>query len=242
VDVSGQPAAPSTPPLSQAQVAHQVKALLDQYVDEGTIPEYDGTLGQQHLALREIVFACTMACIVGHEFAHVVMREARRRNAPQAVKPYADFAGKLLRSNAQNLLYTPMHDPHDLIGFGKLDQGALKEIAMRWIDELTADLIGADLARTYHRDFGPMRNAPDIVAISNMSIHLAFVAQVFLDVYLKHRDPEFPLFSTTHPPYDFRLHCVVSWLYPDLEHLSVKRLIEYCQGILNTVIPPTGKQ
>jgi len=235
-DDAGKATSTAAPALSKTEVIRRTKALLYQFVADGMIPEDDAKLGHEHSSLQDIVFYSIMASIIGHEFAHVVMSEERRRQATQTVKPYTEFAERMLRSNVQNLLYTPMHDPDDLVGFGKLDRRELEPIAKQWIEEVTADLIGVDLTRKYQRDHGPGRKSPDIVAMTNMGIHLGYMAQFFLDLYAKHRDPKFPFFSKTYPPIDFRLHCVVSWMYKDPQHPSVMKLINHCQEILNGVL------
>lgn len=228
--------AAAAPRWSKAEVTRKVKSVLDRFCEDRTIPAENSKLAPEHTSLHQITFYSIMAFIVGHEFGHVVINEERRWGITETAKPYADFAEGMLRANVQQLLYTPMHDPNDLVGLGKLDRRELQRVASRWVDEITADLIGVDLARKYHRDFGPAKSNPDIVPIVNMSLHLCFMAQMVLYLYLNHRDPKFPLTSTTHPPIDFRMHCVVSWMYPNPQHPSVLTFINYCQEILNGVL------
>lgn len=236
-DESSGETAENSPHWSIAEITDKVKSVLDRFIQDHTIPEEEMVLPTSHTGLIDVTFYSILASIVGHEFGHVVINEERRGGRTQTAKPYAEFAERLLRSNAQNLLYTPIDDPDDRGGLGKLNQGQIRQVAARWVDELTADLIGIDIARKYHQEFGPRKAIPGVVAYVNTGIHLGFMAQLFLHLYLHRHDPKFSLTSPTHPPIRFRMHCAVIWMYADPQDPSVMTLINYCQKLIDAVLP-----
>ncbi|MGE3966027.1 MAG: hypothetical protein AB7I09_18165 [Planctomycetota bacterium] len=231
-ETDGATIATAQPQLSTAEISQRVKAALDEFIAHRTIPATNLDLMSSHYTLQQIVVFSIMAFILGHEFGHVVINETRNRgDAP----PFSDFAEQMLQSNFEGLLKSGRHDPENRTGLRDLTTSQSRQVFANWVTEINADILGASLAAEYQRNQGPWKGGPQIVGWTYLSIHLCFIAQMFLYLYWNLQDPQVPLISATHPPMDFRMHCLLQWMYKG-DRTSEKPVTEYSQEILNGVI------
>jgi hypothetical protein len=53
-------------------------------------------------------------------------------------------------------------------------------------------------------------------------------------------DDRQPLASPTHPPIDFRMHCVLTWMYKDRMREATEHPVAYVQEVFTEVLRQAG--
>jgi hypothetical protein len=228
------------PAADIATVAGEVRGILDSFITDQSIPSRGILLKASHNMLHQMIFHGLLAQIVCHEFGHVVIGESRRLGRPV---PFADLARAHLEGNIENLIGAGGHDPSDIAGLQKLGEADRAAVIANWENEITADLIGVSLASEYLRDRGPWKGKPGILGFAFLSFHLGYLAQYILQVYMSFQRPNFVLVSRTHPPIDFRMHCILDWMYGKQEGGygnvdAYKAVTEQSQAVLDRILTP----
>ena len=242
-DDAPEPQHVAKPAYSAEEIARNIKKVLESFARDQTIAETDVKLQAAHFTFHQIVFQSVMALIICHEFGHVVINVTRHQGKPA---PFSDRAHDELQGNVDNLIRAGRHDPEDRADLRGLDPGGVQEVLARWENEITADLIGVSLAAEYSAKRGPWKDGPGILGIAYLGFHLCFIAQHMLYNYMHLHGPDFLLVSKSHPPIDFRMHCVLGWMYnrpaklgqpavPYGENEAFQRVTEYSQQIVNKV-------
>lgn len=197
-------------PYSINEVARGIKKILESFSIDQSIARTATRLKAAHFVNHQIVFHSLMALIICHEFGHVTINAMRQAAEPV---PFSDRAHYELEADIEPLIHSGRHDPKDMAGLRKLGAPGLRAVLANWENEITADLIGVSLATEYICKRGPWRNMPDVQAVAYLAFHLGLMAQFLLHVFLNKRRESFLLLSKSHPPIDFRTHCVLKWMY-----------------------------
>ena len=208
VDDEGDAQGEALAPRSEREVARDIKRLLDGFIAEQQVEDTDfgDTPARRMLQFR--IFHCTLSWVLAHELGHVVVSESRRQGQPV---PFEDVVRPLLEANAA-ALFADRRYRDRLEGLDESRQAAVREA---WLTELNADVIGASLACGYQKDHGISRGVAGIVAVTKFAIHLGLLSLSLLDRYRHLHEPGYPLATLTHPPLDFRMFCVLSWMYKE---------------------------
>jgi hypothetical protein len=233
----------AAPRLSSEEVARGIRRVLASFAADQTIPRSDVELNAAHTIFSQILFHSVTAFVVCHEFGHVVARVKKNAGEPP---PFSDRADEQLGSNLYDLIQSGRHDPDDRAGLRRGSPLALRDVRQSWEQELTADLIGVSLASEYMLQRGPWKEKPGVLGLAYLGFHLLFLSLTMLYVYLHQQRPDFVLLSKTHPPVDFRMHCLLEWMYsrPDFEGGPVvpygdkdayKLVTEYANGVMAKV-------
>ncbi|MHC4556174.1 MAG: hypothetical protein ACYTFW_04530 [Planctomycetota bacterium] len=229
-DESSQHVEAEIPPhISVDDVGRNVFAVLREFVRDQSITTTDLPLSPSHYTMHQIVFFSIMTFIVCHEFGHVIINEYSNDGTPP---PFSDIAENYLEANFQKLIHSGMHDQDDRLGLRRLKENELQQVFRNWVTEINADILGASLASEYMKFSGPWKGGPQIVGYTYLSIHLCFMAQQFLYSYKYCIDPNFLPISKGHPPMDYRMHCILSWMYKENAEEVSKGVTQYCQEVL----------
>ncbi len=215
------------------EVGRQIRSVLDRFIDQQTIPLTGLTMAPSQSTFHYILFFSIMTYVIGHEFGHVIINESRNDGK---VPPFGELADDLLKRGFDNLIHSGRHDPQDAVGLRKLDEKGLAAVFHDWKDEINADILGTSLAAEYQKEQGPWKGSPGIVGYTYLGIHLCFIAQMYLALYLHFFRGALPMTSKTHPPIDFRMHCILMWMYQGDYGDAVKPLASYSQEVLKAVL------
>jgi hypothetical protein len=208
VDDDGDVQGDALAPRSEREVARDIKRLLDGFITEQQVQDTDfgDTPARRMVQFR--IFHCALSWVLAHELGHVVVSESRRQGLQP---PFEHLVRPLLEGNAA-ALFADRRYREQLEGLDELQRAAVREA---WLTELNADVIGASLACGYQKDHGISRGVAGIVAVTKFAIHLGLLSLSLLDRYRHLHEPDYPLATRTHPPLDFRMFCVLSWMYKE---------------------------
>jgi hypothetical protein len=235
VDDEGRLTAPAEEPRPVDVVARDIKRLLDGFMAEQQISVLDGEAAGKRYAVQFKLLLCALSWTVGHELGHIVSTECRR--SKQAA-PFQPFATKMLETYFQQLL----NDKRFQDSMGPQSEEGQLLIFDNWLSEINADIMGASLTCGYQRDRGPDRDVPGIVGYTKFAIHLGLLSQYMLGAYMNLLDSSHKLASQLHPPMDFRMHCVLRWMYGDKMREATESTVTYVQGVFTEVMRQAGAQ
>lgn len=227
------------PPFSVQQVGGALRNLVDGFIAGRIIPDKEHTLAPEYEVMHFIAsFAC-MAFVIGHEFGHVIINEAHRR---RVVPPFAGFAKQRMTPAFERLIDSRQHDPDRRVNLASLKKDELDEVYDAWMEEIIADVIGADSAVEYLSKVSLYKTLPGAEGFARMGVHFAMTAQLLYHVYRNYRDDTHAMVSKTHPPIDFRGYCVQRFLYGSQFLDVVGPWNEYAREVLRYVLSPrTGR-
>ena len=160
---------------------------------------------------------------------HVVVTESHHQRQEA---PFEPFAKAPLESHFEQLLQDERF--RDTLGF--LTEEQRVSVFDHWLTEINADILGASLACGYQKDHGISRDLPTVVGFTKLAIHLALMSQYILDAYMNLLDQQHKLASRAHPPMDFRMHCVLLWMYQDKMREATEGLVDYVQKVFVEVL------
>lgn len=227
------------PTISLGEIAVHVQHIMKEFLREQEIPLAPTRAGPGHMVLKTQIFFSTMAFLISHEFGHVIIAEARRRNEPP---PFYDFAEAMLEAVFDQVVAGLVH-PFDARGLEGRDDQNLDAVSRSWAEEIACDVLGASLALEFQSRDGPWAASPDILSATKFGIHLALVSQMMLSLYSNLAE-EAPLMTPTHPPMDFRTFCVLKWMYGDRVEEAEQPVAEYVKeilaSILSELVEPSG--
>ena len=226
-------------PRTVAAVARDLRRVLDSFLADQTVPLVEGGTSASHFSFQHIVFFSSMAFVVGHEFGHVVIAETKNAGQPVPFEPFAEHA---LAANFGNILKDPRHDRGGRVGLARMNAQETAKVRARWLNEINADILGASLACEYMRDHGPYKGKPNIIGMTKLSIHLCTLAQMFLTAYTQFLRQDIPSVSKTHPPIDFRTHCVLSWMYKEQMQEATEHVVKYVQQVMKEMLQPAAQR
>ena len=233
VDDDGEQDGPALAPRSEREVAQDIKRLLDGFIAEQRVEalEFGDTPTRHMLQFR--LFHCALSWVLGHELGHIVVSESRRQKQPL---PFEDFVRMQLDGNVNQILADRRYRDQ----LGGLDERQSAAIREAWLTELNADVIGASLACGYQKDHGISRQVPGIVGVTKYAIHLGLLSLSLLDRYQHLHEPDHPLATVTHPPLDFRMFCVLSWMYKDRIKEASEAPANYATRVFAEVLRQAG--
>ena len=207
--------------------------LLDDYLAERPVPFLDSDATGARYMIQFRNFHCALSWALGHELGHVVVSESRHHRQEA---PFEAFAKALLEDHFELLL----QEERFRDALGPLTEEQRVSVFDRWLTEINADVLGASLACGYQKDHGISRDAPNIVSFTKLAIHLILLSQYILDAYLNLLDQRHTLASRTHPPMDFRMHCVLLWMYRDQMRNATEGVVDYVQKVFTEVLRQIG--
>jgi len=230
-DDGSQVGANIAPSISLHDIAVHMRHVMKAFLREQAIPLAPTDGGAGHMVLTTQMFFSALAFLISHEFGHVIIAEARRRQEPP---PFYDYAEAMVGAVFDRIITGQQH-PFDPRGLQDRDALDLEAVSASWAEEIACDVLGASLALEFqHRD-GPWAAVPDIVPATKFAIHLALVSQMALGLY-SNLVEKVPLMSPTHPPMDFRTFCVLKWMYGDRVEEAEGPVAKYVQTILLDVV------
>lgn len=219
-----------SPAISHEEIAVHVQHIMKSFLHEQQIPLAPTETGPGHMVMTTNIFFSTMAFLISHEFGHVIIAEARRRNEPP---PFQDYAEAMLEAVFDRIVMG-LHHPFDTRGLEGRENLNMAAVSRSWAEEIACDVLGASLALEYQSHDGPWAKVPDILATTKLGIHLALVSQMMLSLY-SNLSEGVPIMTPTHPPMDFRTFCVLKWMYGDRVEEAERPVAEYAQKILADV-------
>jgi hypothetical protein len=233
VDDEGRVESPAIEAKPVRVVARDIKRLLDGYIAEQEIEVLDDDITGAQYMIHFRIFHCALAWALGHELGHIVLTESRRRRQEA---PFQPFATALLEGHFMQLL----NDERFRDALGPLSEEGRLHLFDHWLTEINADIMGASLACGYEKDRGPSRSLPNVVGFTMFAIHLGLLSQYMLTAYMNLLDSRHKLASLTHPPMDFRMHCVLMWMYKDRMQEATAALVSYVQQVFTEVLRQAG--
>lgn len=233
VDDGGSAQGEALAPRSEREVARDIKRLLDGFIADQQVQdlEFGDTPARRMVQFR--LFHCALSWVLGHELGHIVVSESRRQHQSP---PFENVVRGLLEVNAGPLFADRRYREQ----LGGLDTGQQAAVREAWLTELNADVIGASLACGHQKDHGISREVPGIVAVTKFAIHLGLLSLSLLDRYQHLHDPAHPLATTTHPPLDIRMFCVLSWMYKQQLQEATAAPAEYATRVFAEVLRQAG--
>jgi hypothetical protein len=214
-------------------VARDVKRLLDGFLAEQDVATLDADATGARYMIQFRLFHCALAWALGHELGHIVVTESRRRRQEA---PFQPLATHWLESHFTQLL----GDRRFRDALGQPDEAQQLRIFDHWLTEINADILGASLACGYEKERGPSRGIPGVVGFTMLAIHLGLMSQYLLAAYMNLLNPRLALASPTHPPMDFRMHCVLLWMYRDRMREATEAPVAYVQQVFTEVLRQAG--
>lgn len=233
VDDEGHPESPMITPRPVKSVASDIKRLLDDYIAERPVPFLDSDASGARYIIQFRNFHCALSWALGHEMGHVVVTESRHHKQEA---PFEPFAKASLENHFEQLL----QDERFRDAVGLLTEEQRLSVFDRWLTEINADILGASLACGYQKDHGISRDAPNVVGFAKLAIHLLLMSQYILDAYMNLLDQHHRLASRTHPPMDFRMHCVLLWMYRDQVREATEGVVDFVQKVFTEVLRQAG--
>lgn len=224
-----EPGAPMLKPRSTKAVATDIKQLLDDHIAKRPIPFLDSQAVGARYMIQLRMFNCALSWVLGHELGHIVVTESRNQKKEAPFEPFATAA---LEQNFDRILQKERFQG----ALTSLSEAQYVAIFDHWLTEINADILGASLACGFQKDHGITRAAPNVVAFTKVSIHLILLSQYMLDSYKNLLDQRYKLISHEHPPIDFRMHCVLMWMYRDMMKDATKTIVAYMQGVMTEVL------
>ena len=79
-----------------------------------------------------------------------------------------------------------------------------------------------------------------MVSFTKFAIHLALMSQYLLARYMNLLNDRQALVSPTHPPIDFRMLCVLKWMYNDRLHEATEHPTAHVQKVFTEVLRQAG--
>lgn len=227
-DDDGEPVGGSIPPaLDSADAAVHARHVMRAFLSEQEIPVTPIETGPGHTVLTTMIFFSTVAFLIAHEFGHVIVAEARRRNEPV---PFHDYARAMVEAVFDDMI-EGVHHPFDPRGLEDRDVLDRDAVSLNWTEEIACDVLAASLALEFQSRDGPWSRSPDILPATKFAIHLALISQMMLSLYANLAEGTV-LMTPSHPPMDFRTHCVLRWMYGDRAQEAEAPVAEYAQSIL----------
>ena len=233
VDDSGRPESKTLEARPVRVVARDLKRLLDGFIAEQQVEALDANADGARYMIHFRLLHCALSWALGHELGHIVVTESRRRRTEA---PFQPLATALLDDHFAQLL----NDKRFKDALGPLNEEARLRLYDRWLTEINADIIGASLACGYQKDRGPSRGIDGVVGFTMFAIHLGLMSQYFLVTYMNLLNSRQALASGTHPPMDFRMHCVLMWMYKDKMQEATEGVVGYVQGVFKEVLRQAG--
>ena len=234
VDDEGRPESPPLAATPVRIVARDIKRLLDGFIAERQVAVLDADATGARYMIHFRLLHCALSWALGHELAHIAVTESRRRRIDAPFQPLA--ASLLDRHFAQLLGDTRFTD-----ALGPLNEAERLRVYDRWLTEINADIMGASLACGYQKDRGPSRGIPGVVGFTMFAIHLVLMSQYLLATYTNLLNSGQALASRTHPPMDFRMHCVLTWMYKDKVREAAEGPVTYVQEVFKEVLRQSGR-
>ncbi len=233
VDDDGRAESPSIEARPVRVVARDVKRLLEGFMAEQQVEMLDADAVGARYMIHFRLMHCALSWVLGHELGHIVSTESRRRKQEA---PFQPLATNLLESHFTQLL----NDERFRGSLGSLSEEGRLRIFDHWLTEINADIMGASLACGYEKDGGPSRGIPGVVGFTMFAIHLGLLSQYMLASYMNLLDSRHELASPTHPPMDFRMHCVLVWMYEDRIREATETPVAYVQQVFTEVFRQAG--
>ncbi len=233
VDDHGRPESPPLDARPVRVVARDMKRLLDGFIAEQQVEVLDADAEGARYMIHFRLLHCALSWALGHELGHIVVTESRRRRIDA---PFQPLATALLERHFAQLL----NDKRFKDALGPLNEEARLRVYDRWLTEINADIIGASLACGYQKDRGPSRGIEGVVGFTMFAIHLGLLSQYFLAAYMNLLNSRVALASRTHPPMDFRMHCVLMWMYKDKMKEATEGPVAYGQQVFTEVLRQAG--
>lgn len=233
VDDHGRPESPTLEARPIRVVARDVKRLLDGFMAEQQVEVLDANAEGARYMIHFRLLHCALSWALGHELGHIVVTESRRRRIEA---PFQPLATALLESHFAQLL----NDSRFKAALGPLDEASRLRLYDRWLTEINADIMGASLACGYQKDRGPSRGLEGVVGFTKFAIHLVLMSQYLLVTYMNLLNDGHALASRTHPPMDFRMHCVLTWMYRDKMREATEGPVAYIQDVFKEVLRQAG--
>jgi hypothetical protein len=235
VDDEGRPELPSIEGKPVRVVARDIKRLLDGFIAEQEVEALDADAAGARYMIDFRLFHCALSWALGHELGHIVLTELRRRRQEA---PFQPLATALLEGHFEQLI----NDERFRTDLGHLNEEARLRVFDCWLTEINSDIIGASLACGYQKDGGPSRGIPGVVGFTMFAIHLVLLSQYMLAVYMNLLNSRHTLASQSHPPMDFRMHCVLMWMYKNRMQEAIEGPVDYVQQVFREVLRQAGAQ
>lgn len=229
----GRPESPTIKPRPLKSVASDIKQALNDHIAGRPIPFLDSDASGARYMIQFRNFHCALSWALGHEMGHVVVTESRHQMQQAPFEPFA-------RGHLENHFEQLLADERFRDAVGPLTEVQRLSVFDRWLTEINADILGASLACGYQKDYGISRDAPDVVGFTKLAIHLILMSQYILDAYMNLFDERHKLASRTHPPMDFRMHCVLAWMYRDQVREATAGVVDYVQKVFTEVLRQAG--
>jgi hypothetical protein len=214
-------------------VARDVKRLLDGFIAEQHVENLDAEAEGPRYMIHFRLLHCALSWALGHELGHIVVTESKRRRIDA---PFQPLANGLLEGHFEQLL----KDNRFRDALGPLDEQSRLRLFDSWLTEINADIIGASLACGYQKEGGPSKGIPGVVSFTMFAIHLVLMSQYLLATYMNLLNDRQALASPTHPPIDFRMHCVLMWMYKDRMREATEHPVAYVQQVFTEVLRQAG--
>ena len=233
VDDQGNHDGAAMAPRPDREVARDIKRLLDGFIAEQQVLALDFGDDASRTMVQFRLFHCALSWVLGHELGHIVVSESRRLQQPAPFEP-------LVRDQLDGHFQLLLGDKRFRAELSGLDAWQQQAAHEAWLTELNADVIGASLACGYQKDHGPSRTAPGIVGVTKYAIHLGLIAHYMLDRYQGLFDPAHPQATPSHPPIDFRMFCVLQWMYKEQLQVATAAPTAYAQQVFTEVLRQAG--
>ncbi|WP_119270267.1 hypothetical protein [Taklimakanibacter deserti] len=198
--------------FSQQELGAALGAILEGFIDKHVISDSENKIGHQYGLMHSAAQFSGLMFAICHEFGHVVINDCSRQGR---MPPFAAFAQARLSGAFEKLISSSQHDPDNRIGLRRLSKDRLDAVYDAWMEEIIADIIGADLAIEYLSQISLFKAEADAAGWIRMGIHMSALGRLFHHVYRNYRDPAHAMISQTHPPVDFRNYCIYRFLYGD---------------------------
>jgi hypothetical protein len=179
------------------------------------------------------IFHCALSWVVGHELGHIVVTESRLRHQ---VPPFEDFSNRYLEGHFEQLL----SDSRFRDSLGPLNEREQLQVFNNWLTEINCDILGTSLACGYQSEVGPWRGRGEVIGLTKLAIHIGLLSQFLLFQYMDLMGQGQILASRTHPPIDFRMHCVIMWMYGEQAQEATREVTSYVQKVFAEALRQAG--